>query len=76
MPPSVVNDVVLVGRVRAPFVGPGDLIALDKRTGFIIKEWALDSYFQGGIAVVDDSVMFGTGYGDVNGSFNVWKLGV
>ena len=70
MQPSVVNDVVLVG-------GPSSLIALDKGTGSILEEWApLDAYFQAGIAVVDDYVLFGTGYaGAKNGSFHVWKLG-
>ena len=55
---------------------PGSLLALNKGTGGIIKETVLDQYFQGGIAVVDEHVLFGTGYnGRDNGSFNVWKLG-
>ena len=80
--PSVVNDVVLVG-TSGPYVrlgtynGPGSLVALDKHTGEIIKETMLDNYFQGGIAVVQDNVLFGTGYSETNtnkGSFIVWKL--
>ena len=81
VPPSVVNDIVLVGvggtYVPGAFVGagPGSLLPLNKHTGNIIKETTLDAYFQGGIAVVHDYVMFGTGYGNTaNGSFDVWKL--
>lgn len=81
--PTVVNDVVLNGfgggyNASNSFTAtpPGSLIALNKHTGAIIKESVLDQYFQGGIAVVHDSVLFGTGYSDRDyGSFNVWKLG-
>lgn len=81
VPPTVVNGVVMTGR-GGPYggpkgklgVGPGNLIALDKHTGSILKNWPLAAYTQGGIAVVDDYVMFGTGYTTVAGSFNVWKL--
>lgn len=78
--PSVVNDVVLNG-VGGPYagrfnnVGPGSLVALDKHTGAIIKETVLETYFQGGIAIVQDYVLFGTSYQRLdNGSFNVLKL--
>lgn len=83
VPPSVVNDIVMVGLSGYPpmgggiTVGPGSLLSLDKNTGTILKEWILHDYFQGGIAVVDNYVMFGTGYRGstmLNGSFNVWKL--
>ena len=80
--PTVVNDVVLVG-AGGPYTGgpsnngPGSLLSLNKYTGEIIVETFLDSYFQAGIAVVKDYVLFGTGYGTStprNGSFNVWRL--
>lgn len=79
VPPSLVNDVVLVGKsspyTGQSYVGTGSLISLDKSTGRIVKEWPLDSYFQGAIAVVKDLVFFGTGYLHVKeGTFNVWKL--
>ncbi len=80
VPPSVVNDVVLVG-VSGPFVGilqktpPGTLLPLNKHTGAIVKETTLDTYWQGGIAIVQDYVMFGTGYQRTpNGTFNVFKV--
>lgn len=78
--PTVVNDVVMVGSsgANAPSgasqTGPGSLIALDKNTGLILKSWVLDSYFHDSVAVVGDSVMFGTGYANSGGSFNVWKF--
>ncbi|KAL8734376.1 MAG: hypothetical protein Q9166_001574 [cf. Caloplaca sp. 2 TL-2023] len=79
--PTVVNDVVMVGvggpYPSAPYTGPGSLLSLDKKTGKILNETTLDAYFQSGIAVVGDYVMFGTGYGSSgtgNGSFNVWRL--
>lgn len=80
VPPSVVNDVVFVGD-SGPFTGffleagPGTLIPLNKHTGAIIKEKTLDTYWQGGIAIVQDYVMFGTGYQrTVNGTFNVFRV--
>lgn len=80
--PTVVNDVVIAGfggsfdqSDRLTPRGPGSLIPLNKHTGAIIEETVLDTYFQGGIAAVDNYAMFGTGYnGRVNGSFNVWKI--
>lgn len=81
VPPSVANDAILTGRSGsyAPSgaslnTTQGSLISLDKSTGLISGTWALDSFFQGTVAVVNDFVMFGTGYADVNGSFNVWKI--
>ncbi|KAI4272781.1 MAG: hypothetical protein L6R38_006520 [Xanthoria sp. 2 TBL-2021] len=79
--PTVANDVVLVGvGGPAPYTGPGSFLALNKYTGKIIRETRLGAeYFQAGIAVVQDYVMFGTGYGygllgKANGTFNVWRL--
>ena len=86
VPPSIVNDVLLTGRPGSytPSGEPvtqgqkGSLVSLDKHTGSILKTWDLDSYFHGGVAVVDDLVMFGTGYGTegvkANGTFNVWRV--
>lgn len=79
--PTVVNDLVLVG-VSGPYSGSssqggnGSFLSLDKHTGRILMETALDATFQGGIAVVKGYVMFGTGYRDqASGSFHVWRLG-
>ncbi|KAL8995229.1 MAG: hypothetical protein Q9169_004993 [Polycauliona sp. 2 TL-2023] len=77
--PTVANDVVLVGvGGPAPYTGPGTFLALNKYTGRMLTERKLDtSYFQAGIAVVKDYVMFGTGYGSTpgaNGTFRVWRL--
>lgn len=81
VPPTVANDVVLTGtaglgqEVYAGPIGNGSLVVLDKRTGTIIRETMLDRFFQGGIAVVRQYVMFGTGYNAYpNGTFHVWKL--
>ena len=88
VPPSIVNDALLVGTsgqytpsghtlnfTRAK----GSLISLDKTTGSIIKTWTLDDYFHGAVAVVGDLVMFGTGYNSLHtvapGSFDIWKVG-
>lgn len=80
MQPTVANDIVLVG-TGGPgvYTGPGSFIALNKYTGSIIRETRLGTeYFQSGIAVVQDYVMFGTGYaseqGMANGTFSVWRL--
>ncbi|KAI4158648.1 MAG: hypothetical protein L6R39_000503 [Caloplaca ligustica] len=78
--PTVANDLVLTGTAGLPSGyfgtrGNGSLIALNKRTGVIVRETMLESFFQGGIAVVHDYVMFGTGYsGTPRGAFNVWKV--
>ena len=53
----------------------GSLVSLYKYTRRIIKEWVLDSYFQGAIAVVKYLVVFGTEYLHVTEeTFDVWKL--
>ncbi|KUJ17646.1 Quino protein alcohol dehydrogenase-like protein, partial [Mollisia scopiformis] len=82
--PSVVNDLVLTGitgnwSATSIFpAGPGSLLSLDKKTGRIVKEVHLDAYFHGGMAIVHDYVMFGSGYGGLEppnpGSFQTWKL--
>lgn len=81
VPPSIVNDIVLTGRAgfytpSGPVAGgqKGSLISLDRDTGSILKSWDLDSLFHGAVAVVDDFVMFGTGYASANGSFDVWRI--
>ena len=81
VPPSIVNDVLLIGRSGSyTLSGPvsqgqkGSLISLDKYTGSILKTWDLDSYFHGAVAVVGDFVMFGTGYAGLEGTFNVWRV--
>ena len=82
VPPTIVNDVVMVGvtgiyKGGRVSIGPGSLLSLNKYTGTIINETILDSFFQGGIAVVRNYVMFGTGYVSAvsrNGTFNVWQL--
>ncbi len=84
--PAVVNDVVLTG-ISGNFteggplgagVGPGSFLALDKKTGEILKEWHLDAYFHGVMSAVHDYVMFGTGYAGLEpsqaGMFQVWQL--
>lgn len=83
--PTVVNDVVLTGRTG--FVGPtgpgslagaGGLIALNKRTGGILRDYPLPRQFLGNAAVVGRYVLFGVGYGtnvSGTGSFNVWRVG-
>ncbi len=86
MPPTVVGDLVLVGRTGSlddptgNFENsPGGLLALDKATGAVLLDLTLDANFHGGIAVVDSYVMFGTGYAPFmgytgNGSFYVMKV--
>jgi outer membrane protein assembly factor BamB len=88
-PPTVAGDLVLYPRagVMDTDGGPADydnsrgaLVALDKKTGAVVAEMEVETNFQGGIAVVGDYVLFGTGYrngvyylGD--GSLHVWKVG-
>ena len=80
--PSVVNDVVFTGRtgtLSAPGgnpVGPGGMIALNKKTGAVLHDYTLDNVYYGNIAIVDDYVMTGSGYGfaNVSGTFEVWQV--
>ena len=81
--PSVVNDVVFNGRSGvfptkpggSPS-GPGGLVAMDKKTGAILHDYPLDHIFYANIAIVDEYLMFGTGYpvSTDNGAFHVWQL--
>lgn len=77
-PPTVVGDVMLVGRSGPSGLlssGPGSLLALDKTTGKILLELPLDTTFRGGIAVQGQYVLFGTGYSRVdNGTFYVLRV--
>jgi outer membrane protein assembly factor BamB len=83
--PTVVNDVVLTGITgnfsegNANPVGSGSFLALNKKTGEILSEVPLDASFRGNFAVMQDYVLFGTGYGrsgaEDNGTFNVWQVG-
>jgi len=80
-PPSVVNDVAFFGFVSSRLPGSGTgggLIAIHKTTGKIIKNFALDDPFYGGIAIQNSMIMFGTGYRKSfypgNGSFLVWSI--
>ncbi len=87
VPPTVVGDLVLVGRTGnnddpANFENTdGGLVGLNKATGEIVLDLTLDANFHGGIAVVDSYVMFGTGYAPFmgytgNGSFYVMEVSV
>ena len=72
VPPTVVGDLVLVGRTGsgADFEdSDGGLVALNKQTGQIVLDLELDANFHGGIAVVDNYIMFGTGYAPFMGYF-------
>lgn len=87
-PPSVVGDLVLVGKTG---IDPNatqnydttnrSLIALDKGTGRLVKEFVLDTNFHSGVAIQGGYVLFGLGYdgfqpsATVNGSINVMKVG-
>ncbi|THY71237.1 hypothetical protein D6C95_10275, partial [Aureobasidium pullulans] len=79
--PSVVNDILFTGRTGQNRTGSydhtqGGLIAVDKRSGSIIRDYNLDINFHGGIAVQNDYVMFGTGYNGFTGvgGFHVYTL--
>ena len=86
-PPTVVGDLMLVGRTGLDPNGTslydqtaGGFVALDKATGRVLMELPLETNFHGGIAVVGDHVFFGTGYwafqppSTVPGSFNVMAV--
>lgn len=79
--PSVVNDVLFTGRTGQNKSGAydltqGGLIAINKRTGAIIKDYHLDVNFHGGIAIQNNYIMFGTGYNNFKGvgGFHVYSL--
>jgi outer membrane protein assembly factor BamB len=80
VPPTVVNDIVLVGTTGAnisdAYTGNGGVLKiLDKHTGKLIKSVALNANFHGGIAVQGQYIMFGTGYQEfVNGTGSFYVL--
>lgn len=82
VPPSVVNDVMLVGRsgvnTSDAFAGTGgSFYALNSASGAFLKEISLDANFHGGIAVQDQYVMFGTGYQEfANGTGSFYVMSV
>ncbi|TKA72211.1 hypothetical protein B0A49_09825, partial [Cryomyces minteri] len=56
VPASVVNDVVFFGRTGQNKTGnyqvtQGGLVAVNKASGAIIKDYTLDTNFHGGIAI-------------------------
>ncbi|EQB44371.1 hypothetical protein CGLO_16897 [Colletotrichum gloeosporioides Cg-14] len=82
--PTVVNDVVVTGSTGKTGEngfpqGSGSLVLLDKSTGEVIREDQLADFFKGGIAVVQNYLMFGTGYWSglqppFAGGFEVWRV--
>ncbi|KAK2770136.1 pyrrolo-quinoline quinone [Colletotrichum kahawae] len=82
--PTVANDVVVVGSTGKTGEngfpqGSGSLVLLDKSTGAVLGEEKLADFFKGGIAVVQDYLMFGTGYlsglqPPFAGGFEVWRV--
>lgn len=67
--PTIVGDLVLFPRSGdALNTGNGSLVALKKDTGALVKTWPVTGIMKGGIAVVGNTVMFGTGYGNVFGA--------
>lgn len=87
-PPSVVGDLVLVGKTGVDADGMrnyeqtnGSLVALNKMTGKLVLEYVLDTNTHGGVAVGDEYVLLGLGYDGfgsmalVPGSMTVMKVG-
>lgn len=84
VPPTVAGDVVFVGRTgngskpahAQYFATDGGLVPINKKTGQILEDYPLQANFHGGIAVVKDHVLFGTGYEppyNGTGSFYVYR---
>ncbi|KAF2670487.1 Quino protein alcohol dehydrogenase-like protein [Microthyrium microscopicum] len=78
-PPGLVNDIILVSQSGSRTQKViGNLLALSKTTGAILKKIPLNSVQHGGIMADGGFVMFGTGYQFVNafttGSFYVMGL--
>ena len=81
-PPSVVGDLVLVGRTGVATIAGaaagtrGGLVVMAKATGAVIADIDLDVLFQGGIAIQDEYILFGTGYARFQGtgSFYVMQI--
>jgi len=67
-PPTVANDIVFFARedsgpsIEAYETTVGGLIPVDKFTGTILADYPLQAIMHGGISVVGEYVMFGTGY--------------
>jgi hypothetical protein len=68
-PPSVVGDLVIVGRTGPDptgngsyDTGKGGLVGIEKRTGKIVLDHELDTNFHGGIAMTGSNIFFGSGY--------------
>jgi outer membrane protein assembly factor BamB len=79
--PTVVGDLVLVAttmplNATSAAASHGEFLALDKRTGRIVLDLAMDNVVHGGIAVQDEYVLFGTGYSSnvAPASFHVLKV--
>lgn len=87
-PPSVVNDIVIVGLTGQNYAGQGDvdydytngsLIVMNKANGSILVNYMLDANMHGGIAVYGEYLMFGTGYrsfDQYNGTGSLYVLEV
>jgi len=87
-PPSVVGDLVLVGKTGVDVNGSkdgydatnGSLVALDRATGRLVLDYVLDTNTHGGVAVRGDYVLLGLGYDGfglkalVPGSMTVWRV--
>jgi len=83
-PPTVVNDLVLVGRNAdyngdaqpSPAQAYGSVVILST-AGSVLDEIPVNTVMYGGIAVLDKYVMFGSGYraSNITGSFYVYKVG-
>jgi hypothetical protein len=81
-PVSTVGDLVLATQAG---IGPlfdlsnGTFFAIKKSTGKVLYSLPLSGTARGGVTVQDDTIMFGTGYGqstpnDYLGSFYVMKI--
>ena len=85
-PPSIVNDVMFVGRSGSRTVDNDDttaqvagaVIALSKASGATLFEWPQTSIQRGGITVAGGFIIFGTGYHYQNkfqnGGINIYGL--
>lgn len=79
MPPSVVNNVAMMGYTDKSTTGydksPGALVPVDASTGEVLAVYPLDAPLHGGVAIQDQYVMFGSGYHGYKGvgSFYVYK---
>ena len=83
VPPTIANGVVISGRTQLAAAGAGaakggKLVLLNSDSGDVLNSMALDSPYHGGIAVLDEYLLFGTGYenpfSNSTGSLYVVKL--